>query len=560
MTAIKPLRAVLALRISDLKDESTSIPRQRERCTAHVTQRGMVVVGEACDEDVSASTVSPADRPKLGAWMRRPDEFDAFVFWRQDRAVRSMTDMADLCRWARDHGKRLLFTEGGIPEVDLTSPTSEFMVMAFAFAAQMEAQAIKDRVNSWYGYARSTDRWTGGPAPFGYRTAPHPDGGKLLEVDPETAQLVREAADRVLKGDSLNEIVQDWNTRGIPTNTARARLARGKVPRETFWSGFTLGRILRSEGLLGRRQETIRDQDGKKIGMKSILIKGSYVQIAEPVIPLEVWHRVSKVLDQRATTRERSLETSALLGVVFCGACGRPLYQNRSKAKRPDGTAGKEYRYYRCIGGNGAKGCPRVRFRGDDSNGLEALVEMLFLNKVGPVEVYRRRHVEGEDHSAELDSVNRRIRRLRDDRESGLYDGADDEAEYSETMRWLMSERKRLEALPTREATVVSEPTGETYAEVWSRLDTEGRRRFLIDTGVRCEIGSVEGARRQPLITDAGAAEETANRPLLNLMLPEDLEQRVQDWMDGNTLPEVTTRTSVLLDPEVLSRFTDIKA
>jgi DNA invertase Pin-like site-specific DNA recombinase len=260
----------------------------------------MVVVGEACDEDVSASKVRPADRPQLGAWMRRPDDFDAFVFWRQDRAVRSMSDMADLCRWARDNGKRLIFVEGGIPEVDLTSPTSEFMVMAFAFAAQMEAQAIKDRVNSWYGYARSTARWTGGAAPFGYRTAPHPEGGKTLEIDSETAALVTEAAERVLKGDSLNEIAADWQDRAIPTNIERAREARGKATGETVWTGHRIGKILRSEGILGRKLEAVKDSNGKKIGMKPILVKGEYVTIADPVLPVEQWQRVVSVLDDRA--------------------------------------------------------------------------------------------------------------------------------------------------------------------------------------------------------------------------------------------------------------------
>ncbi|MGW6741819.1 recombinase family protein [Streptomyces sp. NPDC055025] len=82
-------------------------------------------VREAIDLGVSASEVSPFDRPQLGMWLARPDDFDALVWWRSDRAIRSMAHMHELAKWAREHRKMLVFAEGiggGRPVLDFRNP------------------------------------------------------------------------------------------------------------------------------------------------------------------------------------------------------------------------------------------------------------------------------------------------------------------------------------------------------------------------------------------------------------------------------------------------------
>lgn len=69
------------------------------------------MVGYDTDLDVSASK-TPFEHPELGTWLARPDEYDVLVFWRLDRAVRSMADMSNLAAWARRRSKRLVFAEG----------------------------------------------------------------------------------------------------------------------------------------------------------------------------------------------------------------------------------------------------------------------------------------------------------------------------------------------------------------------------------------------------------------------------------------------------------------
>ena len=122
-------RALLAIRLSVRTDETTSPERQEEACRSAATHYGLSVAGVASDIDVSATKTTPWERPELGKWLNdRSHEFDAVIWWKLDRAVRSMADMSELVRWARTHGKRLIFAEGpggGSMELDLTGDEFE---------------------------------------------------------------------------------------------------------------------------------------------------------------------------------------------------------------------------------------------------------------------------------------------------------------------------------------------------------------------------------------------------------------------------------------------------
>src|SRR5690606_1545255 len=98
--------------------------------------------------------------------------------------------------------------------LDLTTPTGRFVATILAAFAEMEAATIAERVAAGIAGARQLGRWAGGAAPYGFRIVPAPDGpGYVLAPDPETAPYVREAAERVLAGESLYRIANDFNAR-----------------------------------------------------------------------------------------------------------------------------------------------------------------------------------------------------------------------------------------------------------------------------------------------------------------------------------------------------------
>ncbi|WP_277426086.1 recombinase family protein [Streptomyces sp. ADI96-02] len=126
--------------------------------------------------------MAPFDRPALGAWLARPERYDVLVRWPFDRAIRSMSDMHDLAKWAEQQRKMLVFAEGvggGKLVSDFRNPVdpmAEFPMMMLAFAAQVEAQSIKDCVTGAIAAIRKMPlRWRGGGRPpYGYMPAPVP--------------------------------------------------------------------------------------------------------------------------------------------------------------------------------------------------------------------------------------------------------------------------------------------------------------------------------------------------------------------------------------------------
>lgn len=238
---------------------------------------------------------------------------------------------------------------------------------------------------------------------------------------------------------------------------------------------------------------------------------GLPIRIAEPVFDRELWARLEPALAARSTKKTRTFSTSALLGVAFCGACNGPLYQKNAPKK----SSGKVYSYYHCPSGS-AKGRANCG-TSQPSQQLEDLIEETFIAKVGDKHLPVRRYIPGEDHSEDLAVVKRAIKGLREEKDEGLIVGREDEDEWKERMR--LQRREELEALPQRPAQWVLEDSDETYATAWQSRDTAGRRRLLLDSGIR-------------LVVKPGPALQA------RVEVPEDLAVRLRDAVtrSGSTL------------------------
>ncbi|MFI8422348.1 recombinase family protein [Streptomyces sp. NPDC085479] len=505
------VRALIAVRLSNVTDSTTSPTRQRRAgqlwCKAH----GADIVGEAVDLDVSASRVDPFTRPELGKWLARPADYDAIVFWRLDRAVRSMADMAKLGQWARENGKLLVFVEGPggtALELDMraTSLVSELIIMLLAFAAQMEAEAIRERVKGSRAHLRHVGRWHGGRVPFGWTVVPNPEGaGYVLAECPDTSPIVQEIVRRVIGGESIYAIANDLDRRQVATARDRhIERTTGTLPAKLkTWDHQQISDMLRSERLRGftihdpkaTEKRATRDKGGdwERWEGRPVLDRNGHPRQDRPaLVDDETWAVLQEVMKskQRAETRV-SAAGSMLVRVAYCAGinrdgseCGRPMYGSNRKATSngkniPDAP---HVRVYRCKDrGTGHS----VTVKADV---LEKWAAEELLKRLGYMPVTQRVTDPGQDHSADLERVRESITRLRRDRDAGLYDGEEDEADYSEMMRTLITERKELEKLPSRPPSVREVPTGRTYADVWNSSDREGKRRLLMDAGARITV------------------------------------------------------------------------
>ncbi|WP_262700560.1 MULTISPECIES: recombinase family protein [Streptomyces] len=476
------LRALSAIRLSVRTDETTSPGRQRAANSNEAARRGAVVVGEAEDLDVSATKTTPFNRPELGAWLARPDEFDMIIWWRMDRAVRSMADMAELGRWAKDHGKLLVFAEGpgGAPlELDMrtVSPVSELIMMMLAFSAQMEALAIKERVTGAMAALRTQGRYSGGLVPYGYEKVKNPDGeGFKLAPDPEAVKVLSGIIRDVLEGQSLTAVAMALNENGVPVPRDYQAIKAGREPGGTRrgnkierfrWTAGTMSKVLRSPALMGYRihqGKPVRDRDGNP------------VLIGEPVLTREEFETLQDHLSTLTPQKNRTRKDTRamLLGVAKCRGCGGNLYLSKR-------AGGSDYNCRATARGERCQAPAGIR-----ADWLEKYVEEEFLARLGHFQMTKVITHKGYDPTPELREVEEELR--------ALY--AEKESRKSRTGRMIWQEEvdalerraESLEATPRTEARTEVVETGETYASFWARHDAPGRRQLLLDAGARVTV------------------------------------------------------------------------
>ncbi|MYR05307.1 recombinase family protein [Gordonia sp. SID5947] len=468
------LRVLGRLRISRVREESTSIERQREIVQNWADAHDHTVVGWAVDEEVSGS-VDAFDSPAFGPWLTDPekiDEYDVIAAWKLDRLGRNSIRLNKLFGFCREHDKTLVCVADNI---DLSTWVGRLVANVIAGLAEGELEAIRERVIDSRRKLRHDGYWTGGRPPYGYKAIRLDDGHKTLVHDADTARIVREVFDRVVSGDSVGSIAEDLTDRGIPTPADVVRVRNGNPknpPTGAAWRRGTLHDILTSPSLLGfamHRDEIVRDDAGRPVR------KGPELLTADE------FERLQAHLAERSKPLDPTRRTqSPLLGVVRCDECDANMHHKAQRWTRADGTDAVT-RYYVCPENHGGQ----VR-----AAELEQLLETEFLEQHGDREVTERRFIPAESHERDLADAQRALDDL-----TRMYATARSNAareRYESQLRAVDDRVAELEQMPARAARYETIPTGRTYADEWRDRDTEQRRRLLLSSGIVLSVFKYE--------------------------------------------------------------------
>lgn len=476
-------RALAAVRLSVKTDETTSPERQEHAIGLKIAQLGGELVGTASDLNVSASKVQPFLRPQLGEWLNnRVDEYDTIVWWRMDRAIRSMTDLHRLVAWAQENRKRLVFCEGHGSEYDFdftsgNDKKSQSMALMLAtiiaWAAQIESEAISERVTSSHAYLRKRGEWGGGMVPYGFlpeRIEGQARGWRLVRNE-ATYPTVRWIVERVLDHAPLLGIANELNKRGVLTPRDWWESYKKKEPKGRKWTTQGLKSILTSRALLG---ESVHD--GRLVADDS----GEPIARGPAIVTEAEWAEIKSALVGRAMLdKNRYSESNALLGVAFCARCGEPYYVREDRAK------GSVYRTLSCRSRHGegeSCGQPTISML----YAQEALDQMT-MSLIGGQAVTRRRYVAGDDRSEELAFLHERMSILREEFYAGLFTGTKDE--YFGMLRGFQEKIAVIGPEPVRKARYEYVETGKTYEQLWPDLNVQSRRTLLLELGVKVYLG-----------------------------------------------------------------------
>ena len=298
------MRAVTYARISEDHERAESVPTQIANGTKYAERMGWDVVRVFKDEGLSGYTgeLRPGFEEMIKFLGR--GQADVLIARHHDRLTRNPDDFARLMQVCGKAKIKISLYTGG--ELDLSTASGGFygfMETGRAwYESAIRSQRVKDAVER---NARAGKRTGGGSRPFGYKIIRHDlgEGGRRRyriigeEIEPAEAEAIKEAASRVLRGESIRSIAFDFNDRGIKP------VAGGR------WAGSTLRRVLVSPRIAG-----LREHNGEVVG-----------EAAWPAIIDRATHdRLVGLLDDPSRRRENfgRPRVHPLVGLVYCASCG----------------------------------------------------------------------------------------------------------------------------------------------------------------------------------------------------------------------------------------------
>lgn len=296
------MRAAIYNRISDDRREGQAlgVARQRADCEALAKRLGYAVVDRFTDNDISASEFTRKARPEYQRLLAaiRDGEVDVVLAWHTDRLHRSMGELEEYLVACASNDVATVTVQAG--PIDLSTPSGRMVARQLCAVAQYESEhksaRIKRKVTE---LAEAGKIANGGPRPFGYVRVFEGEGPrrKIIrdEIEPTEAGIIREAATRLLAGDSLRSIVTDLNSAGVITSTGRT------------WTMQAMRWVLRSGRIAG-----LREHKGQVIGPASW-----------PAIITEDQHKLLRArLDSNQRPPGSRVRLHYLSGHVYCQRCG----------------------------------------------------------------------------------------------------------------------------------------------------------------------------------------------------------------------------------------------
>lgn len=283
-------RVVIYVRISKDRIDQTSTETQEFESMAYASSRGWEVV-TVCNDQGKSAYKRNVKRPAFDRAMRMIEtkQADILLVWKLDRFYRGLDEFNGAWARIRNAGGELAsVTE---PQYDTTSddPMIKWAIMGFAAMAEIESRNRSHRSKTNHRKRFTDGAIPNGPRPFGYDKRAK---GELVLNASETA-FIRNAAQRVLNGESLRSILRTTNMVG---STGKPLTPRG------------LSFVLTCPRTAGYRKHT---ETGN-------LLQGNW----PAVLDRETWDELLILFDDPSRRTGTSNQISHVLsGIMTCGKC-----------------------------------------------------------------------------------------------------------------------------------------------------------------------------------------------------------------------------------------------
>ena len=230
------MRGVIYARYSSSNQRDESIEGQIWENTACANKHGIEIVGTYIDRAVSAKT---DNRPEFQRMIKdsAKKNFDVVIVWKLDRFSRSRYDSAHYKVILKKNGVRVISTTETISE------GAEGIILESVLEGMAEyyTKDLSEKVTRGHTENALKCMFNGGSVPFGFAT----DSQKRYQFDPERGPLVTEMFRRYAAGESMTDIINDLNNKGVRTSKGK-RLNKNSLTRIFI---LIIGAILENTGI-----------------------------------------------------------------------------------------------------------------------------------------------------------------------------------------------------------------------------------------------------------------------------------------------------------------------
>jgi site-specific DNA recombinase len=366
-------------RVAEAED-TQGVMRQLADGRASIARRGGTIVAELIDNDISASHFSKKARKNYRRLLEMIEggEVDGVWIWMEDRLHRQVIELAEFLKLCEQAGVRKIASAGG--EFDLSDPDQRMLLYIKAAMAEAEVEKSSKRIRRQRLEAAGRgERHAGGSREFGTVGV-----GRNVVTEAQARrerELIDEAADRILAGDSLRGIVLDWLDRGIRTSTGRN------------FNNTTMRQMLVSPRIAGFRVHHGKLYPTAKNQARLAAAGYDWRQHApdewpkllsdqwDSIITVDKWEGVCAIIRDpaRKVNMRGGTPRYLLSGLVFCGLCGGPAYGRKGRVL---GNGKHQPAGYGCHALREYGGCGGVRRKLTDVE--ELITEALFVAVESP--------------------------------------------------------------------------------------------------------------------------------------------------------------------------------
>lgn len=453
----RPKRAAIYARISlDRAGAGLGVERQIEDCQALAQARKYTVTALFKDNDISAYSgrLRPDYRKLLD--VMQSGEIDVVIAWHTDRLHRSPRELEEYIAVSEAQRIDTVTVQAG--ELDLGTASGRMVARMLGAAARHESEQKSERIRRSRQQAAEAGL-ANGRLGYGY--------AEDRSVNEHEAAIIKEAAARLLAGETMYSITSDFNARGIPSPRARAG---------GWKSGNLRGTITRATlaGWREWRPGTSTTKGGTGLG--DFLARGSWT----PILSREDVEQLRALLFNPARITARRPVENLLTGILRCGLCGLGLNgsgdtRNKSNPRR-----------YSCIRQPGDSHCGRISIV---AKPVETMVEAAVLEVLASSRINDARKAAPERSDAERELLA--ARKDRDDLAAQRARGEITSSEWATMRRILMDRMARAEravALTGSSLTAIKHvPAGSAARRWWATASVSQKRSV-----VRALIESIE--------------------------------------------------------------------